>query len=80
MAKIKILLPQYGMGMQEAEIVRWLKQPGDDVTAGEPLLEVAAEKATIEVPSPALGKLVEILYQPGATVEVRTHIASLESS
>jgi pyruvate/2-oxoglutarate dehydrogenase complex dihydrolipoamide acyltransferase (E2) component len=79
MPSIKILLPQFGMGMQEAEIVQWLKEPGDVLEAGDPLVEIEAEKTTVEVPSPAGGKLVDILYQPGETVEVRTHIATLET-
>jgi pyruvate/2-oxoglutarate dehydrogenase complex dihydrolipoamide acyltransferase (E2) component len=41
----EVLLPQFGMGMQEARILRWLKEVGDAVEEGEPLLEIEAEKA-----------------------------------
>ena len=75
MADIDVILPQFGMGMQDAEIVRWLKQPGDAVTEGEPLVEIEAAKTTVEVPSPASGTLKEILVQPEETVEVRARIA-----
>ncbi|ABQ67421.1 biotin/lipoyl attachment domain-containing protein [Rhizorhabdus wittichii RW1] len=77
MANIKVLLPQFGMGMQEAEIVRWIKAVGDPVEAGEPLLEIEAAKTTVEVPSPGAGTLTEILAQEGDTVEVRAHIATI---
>nr|WP_047167023.1 lipoyl domain-containing protein [Sphingomonas sp. Y57] len=77
MANIKVLLPQFGMGMQEAEIVRWIKAVGDSVEAGEPLLEIEAAKTTVEVPSPGAGTLTEILAQEGDTVEVRAHIATI---
>lgn len=77
MANIKVLLPQFGMGMQEAEIVRWIKAVGDRVEAGEPLLEIEAAKTTVEVPSPGAGTLTEVLAQEGDTVEVRAHIATI---
>ena len=67
------------MGMQDAEIVRWLKQPGDTVTEGEPLVEIEAAKTTVEVPSPASGTLKEILAQPEDTVEVRAKIAVISA-
>ena len=75
MADIDVMLPQFGMGMQDAEIVRWLKQPGDKVEEGEPLVEIEAAKTTVEVPAPASGILKEILAQPEETVEVRAKIA-----
>lgn len=77
MANIKVLLPQFGMGMQEAEIVRWIKVVGDPVEAGEPLLEIEAAKTTVEVPSPGAGTLTEVLAREGDTVEVRAHIATI---
>ena len=77
MANMKVLLPQFGMGMQEAEVVRWLKAVGDPVEAGEALVEVEAAKTTVEVPSPGTGVLTDIMVQEGETVEVRGHIATL---
>jgi pyruvate/2-oxoglutarate dehydrogenase complex dihydrolipoamide acyltransferase (E2) component len=77
MANMKVLLPQFGMGMQDAEIVRWMKAVGDSVEAGEPLVEIEAAKTTVEVPSPGAGTLTEILVEEGDTVEVRAHIATI---
>lgn len=77
MANMKVLLPQFGMGMQDAEIVRWMKAVGETVEAGEPLLEIEAAKTTVEVPSPGAGTVTEILAQEGDTVEVRAHIATI---
>ena len=77
MANMKVLLPQFDMGMQEAEVVRWLKAVGDPVEAGEALVEVEAAKTTVEVPSPGTGVLTDIMVQEGETVEVRGHIATL---
>ncbi|MBB4630824.1 lipoyl domain-containing protein [Sphingosinicella soli] len=79
MANIKVLLPQFGMGMQDAEIIRWMKAVGDTVQEGEYLLEIEAAKTTVEVPSPGSGVLSEILAEEGETVEVRAHIATISA-
>ncbi len=78
MARIKVLLPQWGMGMSEGTIVKWLKAVGDTVKEDEPLVEVEAEKATEVIESPASGTLKEILVEAGTTVEVRTPVAVIE--
>ena len=77
MANMKVLLPQFGMGMLEAEIVRWLKAVGDRVEEGEPLVEVEAAKTTVEIPSPGTGTLSEIVAAEGELIEVRAHIATI---
>ena len=78
MPNIKVLLPQWGMGMSEGTIVKWLKAVGDTVKEDEPLAEVEAEKATEVIESPASGTLKEILVETGTTVEVRTPVAVIE--
>ncbi len=80
MAITDVLLPQYGMGMQDGDITKWLKAVGDSVTEGEALVEVEAAKTTVEVPAPVSGTLVEILAPEGETVEVRTVIARIETA
>ena len=79
MAKLKALLPQFGMGMQDAEIVKWLKGVGDTVIAGEGLCDIESAKVAATVPSPVTGTLVEILVPVGQTVAVRTVIAHIEA-
>jgi pyruvate/2-oxoglutarate dehydrogenase complex dihydrolipoamide acyltransferase (E2) component len=78
MARIKVLLPQWGMGMSEGKIVKWLKNIGDTVAEDEPLAEVEAEKTTEMIESPSSGTLKEILVEAGTTVEVRTAVAVIE--
>jgi pyruvate/2-oxoglutarate dehydrogenase complex dihydrolipoamide acyltransferase (E2) component len=77
MANLKVLLPQFGMGMQDGEIVRWLKAVGDTVQEGEPLVEIEAAKTTVEVPSPGTGTLSAIIVEEGDTADVRAHIATI---
>ncbi len=79
MAVIDVLLPQFGMGMKDGEILRWHKAVGDPVKSGEILVEVEAAKTTVEVPAPEDGELVEILAEEGETVEVRAPIARLRT-
>jgi pyruvate dehydrogenase E2 component (dihydrolipoamide acetyltransferase) len=71
----EVRLPQFGMGMQEGKLLRWFKQEGEQVQEGEPLCEVEAEKAIVEVPSPQSG-LVEV----DRTVPVLEVLAIIESS
>jgi pyruvate/2-oxoglutarate dehydrogenase complex dihydrolipoamide acyltransferase (E2) component len=77
MARIKVLLPQWGMGMSEGKIVKWLKAVGDTVAEDEPLAEVESEKSTDMIESPGAGTLTEILVTEGETVPVRTPVAIL---
>lgn len=71
----EIKLPQLGQSVEEAQIVAWLKQEGDTVAVGDPLLSVQTDKAEIEVESTADGVLRKILAGPGADVPVLSVIA-----
>jgi pyruvate/2-oxoglutarate dehydrogenase complex dihydrolipoamide acyltransferase (E2) component len=79
MARVEVLLPQWGMGMSEGTITSWLKSVGDSVAEDEPLAEVEAEKVEETLESPASGKLSEVLVPEGETVEVRTVVAVIET-
>jgi pyruvate/2-oxoglutarate dehydrogenase complex dihydrolipoamide acyltransferase (E2) component len=80
MARIKVLLPQWGMGMSEGKLVKWLKGVGDSVAEDEPLAEVEAEKTSETLESPGAGRITEILVQEGETVPVRTIVAVIEKA
>ncbi len=80
MARVEVLLPQWGMGMSEGTITTWLKAVGDDVAEDEALAEVEAEKVEETLEAPATGKLVELLVPEGETVEVRTPVAVIETA
>jgi pyruvate dehydrogenase E2 component (dihydrolipoamide acetyltransferase) len=57
MPTIEIKIPQLGEGLQEARILRFLKQPGEPVTQDEPIFEMETDKAVMEIESPAAGVL-----------------------
>lgn len=68
----KIIMPKAGMAMEEGTIVKWLKQEGEVITIGEPLLEIHTDKVNMEVEAPADGVLLKILGQEGDIIPV-TH-------
>ena len=71
----EIVLPQWGMEMQDATVVKWLKQEGDPVQEGEPLVELETAKIATELESIASGVVAHILVPEGATVPIRTVLA-----
>ncbi|MDX6481119.1 MAG: hypothetical protein QOG85_1629 [Gaiellaceae bacterium] len=65
-------LPDLGEGLTEGEIARWLVSEGDDIAEDAPLVEIATDKTTVEIPSPAAGVVTRILVEEGAVVPVGT--------
>jgi pyruvate dehydrogenase E2 component (dihydrolipoamide acetyltransferase) len=63
-------LPDIGEGIHEGEIVKWLVKVGDTVEEDQPLVEVMTDKATVELPSPVAGTILEIRAKEGEVVEV----------
>ena len=68
-------MPQMGVSVAEGTIVEWRKQPGDWVEADETICEISTDKIDTEIPSPASGRLVEILVEENETVAVGTPLA-----
>ncbi|MEM9101762.1 MAG: 2-oxo acid dehydrogenase subunit E2 [Pseudomonadota bacterium] len=63
-------LPDLGEGLQDAEVVRWLKSTNDDVKVDEPLVEMETDKAVVEVPSPYSGVITKLYGEPGELIRV----------
>ncbi len=73
-------IPKVGLVMEEVTVVRWLKNVGDDVVAGEPLIEVETEKSVVEIEAAATGRLTQILVQVDARAAVGDQVAWIESA
>jgi 2-oxoisovalerate dehydrogenase E2 component (dihydrolipoyl transacylase) len=73
-------LPEIGEGVYEAELIRWLIQPGEAIKRGQPLAEVMTDKATMEVPSPFLGTITALRAQPGQEVKVGQVLLTYEGA
>jgi pyruvate dehydrogenase E2 component (dihydrolipoyllysine-residue acetyltransferase) len=65
-----VIMPKAGMSMETGRVVRWLKNVGDPVNAGEALLEIETDKVTMEVEAEVSGVLLQILADPGEEVPV----------
>src|SRR3978361_1666063 len=70
-----VTMPALGESVTEGTVTRWLKQEGEEVEVGEPLLEVSTDKVDTEIPSPAAGVLTKILVAEDETVEVGAELA-----
>jgi pyruvate/2-oxoglutarate dehydrogenase complex dihydrolipoamide acyltransferase (E2) component len=73
--QVEVKLPQWGMGISEGTVVKWLKPVGDHVAEDEPLVEVETAKATDFVTAPASGVLAEIVVSERETVPVNALLA-----
>lgn len=65
-------LPDLGEGLTEGEVARWLVSEGDEIAEDQPLVEIQTDKTTVEIPSPAAGKVASILVDEGKVVPVGT--------
>ena len=79
MARVALEIPKVGLVMENARLVRWLKNVGDAVTQGEPLLELETEKSVVEIEATVSGRLLETLIQVDEPASVGDRVAWLES-
>jgi len=70
-----IIMPALGVAQQTGTLLKWLKQEGQSVSKGEPVMEIETDKATVEIEAPATGILTQVIAQPGDEVPVGTRIA-----
>lgn len=70
-------LPDVGEGLTEAEILRWLVQPGDQVQVNQTICEIETAKAAVELPCPFAGTIDSIHVEVGSVVAVGTPIISI---
>ena len=76
----KVIMPKLGETMEEGEIIQWLKHEGDRVKEGEPLLEIATDKANMEVEALSSGFLRKIVAPAGEIIPVTKTIAYIADS
>lgn len=78
MAQYELLLPRMGESVAEATIIKWAKQPGDQLEIDDSILEIATDKVDSEVPSPVKGRLLEQLFKENEIAQVGDVIALIE--
>jgi pyruvate dehydrogenase E2 component (dihydrolipoamide acetyltransferase) len=63
-------LPDLGEGLTEGEVARWLVAEGQEIAEDDPLVEIQTDKATVEIPSPYAGTVLQILFAEGEIAPV----------
>ena len=80
MAKFNLTLPKMGESVDEATIVSWLKEVGDEINVDDFVVEIATDKVDSEVPSDVSGKLIEKCFDVNDVVKVGETICVIELS
>ncbi|MGH8818707.1 MAG: biotin/lipoyl-containing protein, partial [Achromobacter pestifer] len=73
-----IKMPDIGEGIAEVELVGWHVKVGDTVAEDQPLADVMTDKATVEIPSPVVGKVVALGGDVGQVMAVGGELIRLE--
>ena len=80
MTKYNLILPKMGESVEEATIVNWLKNIGDEIKADDFIVEVATDKVDSEVPCDVDGVLVEKCFEINDVVKVGETLCVIERS
>ncbi len=75
-----IKMPRVGETVDEVYLVAWNKAVGDVIAVGDDLMEVETDKATVQVPSPVAGTLLELFFKDGDEIKTGDAIAVCESN
>ena len=78
-APIDVTIPDIG-DFKDVPVIEILVKAGDTVEADQPLVTLESDKATMDVPSPAAGKITQIVVKVGDKVSMGTLIAKLDAS
>lgn len=73
-----LVVPELGESVVEATVLRWYKQVGDRVAAGDTLVELETEKVNLDVSAPTAGILATIVHQAGKDVKIGDVLGTLE--
>jgi 2-oxoisovalerate dehydrogenase E2 component (dihydrolipoyl transacylase) len=73
-----IKMPDIGEGIAEVEVVAWHVQPGDDIAEDQLIAEVMTDKATVEIPSPVVGKVISLGGGVGEVMAVGSELVRIE--
>jgi len=75
---IQLKVPPVGESVTSVEIGKWLKAEGDTVAKDEAVAVIDSEKATVEVPAPAAGRLTKIVKHQGESAAIGEVIGEID--
>jgi pyruvate dehydrogenase E2 component (dihydrolipoamide acetyltransferase) len=78
MPERRFALPDLGEGLEEGRVVAWLVAEGDAVELNQPLVEIETAKATVEIPSPFVGRIVTLHAAAGGSIPVGAALVTFE--
>lgn len=76
---LDILVPDLG-GAEEVEVIEVLVSPGDQVESDQAMLVLESDKATMEIPTPAGGEILDLSVKVGDRVSEGDKLGTLQSS
>ena len=79
MAELCFKLPDIGEGITEAELSGWLVAVGDTVREDDPICEVTTDKATVEIPAAASGRVTWIGGAAGEVMAIGSDLIRIET-
>ncbi|MDB5070602.1 MAG: 2-oxoglutarate dehydrogenase, subunit [Candidatus Eremiobacteraeota bacterium] len=77
---VNVTLPEMGESVSEGSIVEWRKKVGDWVHEGETLVDITTDKVDVEVPATASGVITALHGDEGATVNVGSVLAEIDTT
>jgi 2-oxoglutarate dehydrogenase E2 component (dihydrolipoamide succinyltransferase) len=79
MSLVELKVPAIGESITEVTLSQWLKKDGEYVRLDDPICEFESDKATLEFPSEAAGKLIHIA-KSGEDLEIGAVVAHIDTS
>jgi pyruvate dehydrogenase E2 component (dihydrolipoamide acetyltransferase) len=70
MARREFVLPDVGEGLADVEVLKWMVGVGDTINENDLLAEIETDKAVVQMPAPATGRVVEQCAREGERVAV----------
>ena len=78
--KFEFRFPDIGEGIREGTLMKWLVHEGEYIEEGQSVAEVETDKVTTEIPSARSGKVLELKFEEGDTIEVEQIFIVIDTS
>lgn len=75
---VEVVLPKWGVSMQEGTITTWYVKEGEEVSKGQPLAAVETDKVHADLEAPVAGRVLQQLVEAGGVAVVGDVVAVIE--
>jgi 2-oxoglutarate dehydrogenase E2 component (dihydrolipoamide succinyltransferase) len=79
-ARTEVVVPTIGESITSVFIGTWFKKQGDLIREGDSLLEIDSDKASLEVPSPVSGRVIELRVEEGDEADIGAVVAVIDGT